>query len=279
MDAGGSIVHASRQLQASLGYDSAELVGQPVAVLVPEAVRAAHEHHVRWYAKDPHSREMGTGLGLNARRKDGSKYPVEISLTPVDGGGETLYAATVRNISERRKHETDLAEREARYQVLLKTSANRALLLDAQGSITDRSPSGDDVPDLASIVARRDQAALESAIVEVWGCATGSVTLDLEICLPRVGWRNFEVTLTNMLTVPAVGGIVVKGHDVTERRQLEGDLRRRASYDELTGLPNRRQVGERLEVAVSRARRKHLVLAVLFRRPGPLQTRQRHAGT
>ena len=79
-----------------------------------------------------------------------------------------------------------------------------------------------------------------------------------------MGWRNFEVTLTNMLTVPAVGGIVVNGDDVTERRQLEGELRRRASYDELTGLPNRRLLGERLEVAVSRVRRKHLVLAVLF---------------
>ena len=186
VDAGGSIVHASRQVQASPGYDSAELVGQPVAVLVPEAARAAHEHHVRWYAKEPHSRDMGTGLGLNARRKDGSEYPVEISLTPVDGG-ETLYAATVHDISERREHETDLAEREARYQALLENSADLALLLDAEGRIICCSPNVDDVPDLASIVASRDQAALESAIVEVWGSATGSVTLDSEICVPRGG--------------------------------------------------------------------------------------------
>lgn len=97
--------------------------------------------------------------------------------------------------------------------------------------------------DLSSIVALEDQAALEAALATVRGHATGSVTLDLGLCLPRRGWRDFELSITNMLTVPAVRGIVVKAHDVTERKRLEEELRRRASYDELTGLPNRRLLG------------------------------------
>ncbi|HXF52237.1 MAG TPA: PAS domain S-box protein [Dehalococcoidia bacterium] len=116
VDPSGRIVIVNRQAERLFGYSRDELVGQPVELLVPQALREAHEAHRRGYMERPATRPMGIGLELSARRRDGSEVPVEISLSPLETADGLLVTSIIRDISERKALEEErrrlLAERE-----------------------------------------------------------------------------------------------------------------------------------------------------------------------
>ena len=97
------------------GYTREELLGLPVEVLVPNALRGGHAQHRADYWDHPVTRPMGTGLALHGRRKDGSSIPVEISLSPVKSDDGFRVTAVIRDISERRKTEERLREIQEAY--------------------------------------------------------------------------------------------------------------------------------------------------------------------
>jgi PAS domain S-box-containing protein len=106
-DSDGAIVLANRRAAELFGYDLEELVGGGVDRLVPATFRAAHAGHRGGYAADPHRREMGAGLELSGLRKDGSEFPVEISLSPMTEGEQRLAVTIVRDVSDRRAAEAE----------------------------------------------------------------------------------------------------------------------------------------------------------------------------
>ncbi|HEV2488602.1 MAG TPA: response regulator [Candidatus Acidoferrales bacterium] len=108
VDGKGRIVDANPHAIQLFGYDRKELVGQTVDMLVPSALRAAHEKHRSSFAASHRARPMGLGMELFARRKDGTEFPVEISLGPLVTEGETLVSASIVDISARRKMEQQL---------------------------------------------------------------------------------------------------------------------------------------------------------------------------
>jgi PAS domain S-box-containing protein len=79
----GAIVLVNGQSEADFGYTRSELLGQPLELLLPERFHKAHITHRERYFVSPYTRPMGVGLHLDARRKDGTEYPVEISLSPL----------------------------------------------------------------------------------------------------------------------------------------------------------------------------------------------------
>ena len=101
VDADGLIALVNAQTEALFGYGRDELIGAPVELLVPAAKRDVHARHQEHYRADPHRRPMGIGLELAGRRKDGSEFPVEISLSPVEIEGGTLVMAAVRDVTDR----------------------------------------------------------------------------------------------------------------------------------------------------------------------------------
>ncbi len=104
----GVIKLVNTQTEKLFGYRRDELIGQPVEVMVPESLRALHERHRAAFSARPHIR-MGPGLELRARRGDGSEFPAEISLGPLDLEEGPVVSATIRDVTERKKVEDQLA--------------------------------------------------------------------------------------------------------------------------------------------------------------------------
>ena len=128
VDADGQIVLANAQAQCLFGYGRDELVGQLVELLVPDGVMAAHPRHREDYLRDPRPRPMGAGVRLAARRRDGSEFPAEISLSAIDTEEGILVAAAVRDVSDR-------VRAEAKFRGLLEAAPDAIVGVGADGRI------------------------------------------------------------------------------------------------------------------------------------------------
>ncbi len=106
-DRSGAIILVNKQAEAMFDYPRSELVGKRIEDLIPERFRSRHPKHVSTYVGAPKSRPMGSGLVLFGRRRDGSEFPVEISLSPISTGGEMVVSAAIRDVSDRKRIEAE----------------------------------------------------------------------------------------------------------------------------------------------------------------------------
>src|SRR5579859_6096968 len=109
-DAQGIIRDANPRASELFGYNQSELIGQPIEILVPERFRTRHPAHRENYHAHPRARQMGAALNLFALRKDGSEFPVDIMLKPIETPSGTAVLSIVRDVTE--QHEAqELARR------------------------------------------------------------------------------------------------------------------------------------------------------------------------
>ncbi|WP_244551762.1 PAS domain S-box protein [Aromatoleum tolulyticum] len=113
INASGRIVFANSQAEAMFGYEAGRLRGLPVEVLLPERLRGGHVAHRSAYFGQLRTRAMGMGLELHGLRRDGSEFPVEIGLSPLETGEGTLVTSAIRDITERKRIEQVLHEKNA----------------------------------------------------------------------------------------------------------------------------------------------------------------------
>jgi formate hydrogenlyase transcriptional activator len=136
VDRAGRIVFANSHTERMFGYAAGELPGQTVEVLTPEALRQAHVQYRSEYAQAPRMREMGSGLELRGRRKDGSTFPVEISLSPLEESDGCFVVAAIRDTTERKRVEQALRLSEERFRRLTAEVTDYAIfMLDAEGYV------------------------------------------------------------------------------------------------------------------------------------------------
>ena len=144
----GIVLQVNSQIENLFGYTKDELIGQPVEMLVPERQRPQHHHHRKHFTEEPKVRRMGAGLDLHGRRRDGSEFPVEISLSPVLTSDGMLVLSAIRDISDRKRIEEELRrvhkELEQRKDRQLWQSQSRlALIVDSsQDAIIGKSLDG-----------------------------------------------------------------------------------------------------------------------------------------
>lgn len=142
-DRASRIVLANPALERMFGYGPGEMLGQPLEILLPQAVKDLHAEKFSNYMDAPVARPMGSGRDLNGRRKDGSVFPVEISLSPFTENGERFVDAFVADISERKRIEALHRQSETRLQLLLQSNPNGLLVVDDAGRIQMTNPALD----------------------------------------------------------------------------------------------------------------------------------------
>ncbi len=132
----GSILLANARTEQLFGYTRAELVGQPVEVLIPRNAHMSHRDHRAGYFAKPSTRPMGSGLSLQALRKDGTVFPVEVSLSPVETPIGRLVSAAIRDITARKAMENTIRTSNSQLEGVLNASTHAAIIAtDLDGTI------------------------------------------------------------------------------------------------------------------------------------------------
>jgi PAS domain S-box-containing protein len=110
VDSDGRITDMNRMAEAVFGYEHTELLNQPIEYLMPERFREAHVAQRESYMANPRRMPLGSGRELIGRRRDGSEFPIEISLSPIESGGDARVLALATDISHRRRMERERQE-------------------------------------------------------------------------------------------------------------------------------------------------------------------------
>jgi PAS domain S-box-containing protein len=174
VDESGSIVRVNDQARAMFGYSTKELVGNRIEMLMPPRFRKRHVGHQKRYMAEPRLREMGAGLELYAQRKDGSEFPVDIMLSPIETSEGRSAIATVRDVTEHRRVEDTL--RKSREELEVRVQERTAKLRQATTST------------LAALEARARQhnAVAELSQRALEGCDLYSLLDDTVSLVPRI---------------------------------------------------------------------------------------------
>jgi two-component system, cell cycle sensor histidine kinase and response regulator CckA len=231
VDADGRIALVNAQAERLFGYGRDELVGQPVEMLVPDAARDVHPGHRAGYVADPQPRPMGAGMELAGRRRDGSTFPAEISLSAIDTDQGILVSAAVRDVTTRRL----AAEAAAQLASIIQSSHDAVIGKTLDQVITSWNPGaerlygyaaremiGRHIEVLIPLRDREREAKVLAAVVR------GERVEQYQTRRARKDGTTVEVSLTMSPIADRTGaivGVATVARDVSERQRADARFR------------------------------------------------------
>ena len=228
-NADGEIIFVNREAELLFGYDAAEMLGQPVEILMPGEFRKKHRNHRSQYVAAPRSRPMVAGLELYGRRKNGVHFRAEISLTPVNTEKGLLIATVIREISP-------ADESEAYFRMVLESAPDAMIIVDEHGKIAIVNGQAEQMfgYDRKELLGQPIEQLLPERLREVHVTHRESFasapTLrpmgpGLELTARRSDGSEFpvEISLSPIATSTAtfVSSVI---RDVTDRKQMEQEI-------------------------------------------------------
>ncbi len=258
VDAHGHIALVNAEAERMFGYLREELIGQSVGDLIPQRHRARHRHHMKTYLRSASARPMGAGGELFGRRKDGSEFPIEISLSPLETDEGLLVSSTIRDITDRQRAGRELAEAEELFRGAFDGSPIGMALTDETGCVVRVNQalcglSGYSAEKLVgsrfhSLLDETELPAGREALDELLGGGPGDYKAETKLshaCGDPL-WVAIQATMLRNRSDERPR-CLIQVQDITYRRHYEENLQYLATHDPLTGLLNRASFANQLE--------------------------------
>jgi PAS domain S-box-containing protein len=196
LDAQGRIMRVNSQTEIMFGYISADLHGKEIEILMPARYKTRHQRHRTNYLANPKLRLMGAGLDLYGKRKDGTEFPVDVMLSPIETPDGRSIIATIRDVTNRKRAEAEL-RKSGEEQVLLVERTTAVVALETrsrqQKAISDLSQHALEGLDLTTLL--EDAVSLVRQILGVEFCKMLELSPDRKSLLLRAGagWKVGKV--------------------------------------------------------------------------------------
>jgi diguanylate cyclase (GGDEF)-like protein/PAS domain S-box-containing protein len=271
----GRIKLVNKTVEPMLGYQPESLMGKKLEILIPESDRQRHTGHRSKFFQNGESRPTGIGLELTARKKDGTIFPIEVSLSITDTPSGPLAVSFISDISKRKAVENALALERAQLRSILTYSPLLVSIQDLDDRFILINPTLAEVLRLKpeDVIGKRPQELAAASLADgAWkGNAEVLQTKSLlrtegELVHPDGSKRTYLILQYPVLDINSAEpyGVCTCMLDITEQKEAEQRALHAAQHDPLTGLPNRALVYEFGTRLLHLAQRHGTRVCVLF---------------
>lgn len=143
IDSAGTVRIYNHACERLFGYPAAEVIGRNVNLLMPEPYRAEHDEYLRRYQRTGEARIIGIGREVTGRHRDGTEFPMHLSVGEGREGGERIFVGIIHDISARKRAEAALIAREAHLRSIIDTAPDALIVIDERGAIESFSPAAE----------------------------------------------------------------------------------------------------------------------------------------
>lgn len=290
VDSTGIIVAVNSAAEQIFGYDPDQLVGEPVEILLPARYRTAHRLMRRRHMSNPEPRLMGSGRELKGLRKDGSEFDVEVGLNPVSTPQGMATLVAVSDISSRKSAEHCENTSKELFNAIFRSSPFSIITTDTAGLIIAMNPAAERLlwygegellgkPSTEVLhdpqLLRQRAWQLSEEFGERIGPGFDAISRNARLGISEeIDWhylRKDGTPLPVRLTITAlrdldncIVGYLGMAYDLSERQRAQQYINHIALHDELTGLPNRTMLHNRLDQEIQRCNGTEIRLAVML---------------